>query len=73
MGAKSSDADVAAGGGAVFYVDTDRGTAQRVDPTSRKAVGEPVRVADHPGAAIVAANALWVTDTGRAEVARLEF
>ena len=66
-------ADVAAGDGAVFYVDLDSGTATRFDPATRKRVASGVRVATNPGAAVVAGSALWVTDTGRDTVARLTF
>jgi streptogramin lyase len=66
-------ADVAAGDGAVFYVDGETGNATRVDPATRKRVGSPVRVAVNPGGAVVAGRSLWVTDTGRGTVARLRF
>lgn len=73
VGSPVNNADVAAGDGAVFYVDLDSGTATRFDPATRKRVGSGVRVATNPGAAVVAGRALWVTDTGRDAVARLTF
>jgi serine/threonine protein kinase len=73
VGGPVDRADVAAGDGAVFYVDLDSGTATRFDPATRKRAGSGVRVATNPGAAVVAGSALWVTDTGRDTVARLTF
>jgi streptogramin lyase len=73
VGGPVNSADVAAGDGAVFYVDLDSGTATRFDPATRKRVGSGVQVATNPGAALVAGRALWVTDTGRDAVARLTF
>jgi serine/threonine-protein kinase len=73
VGGPVNNADVAAGDGAVFYVDLDSGTATRFDPATRKRAGSGVRVATNPGAAVVAGRALWVTDIGRDAVARLTF
>ncbi len=73
LGPTSHTADVAAGDGAVFYLDGETGNATRVDPRSRRRVGSPVRVAADPGGAVVAARSLWVTDTGRGTVTRLRF
>jgi streptogramin lyase len=73
IGRRSDDADVAAGDGAVFYVDADRGTATRVDPATVRRSGSPVKVADVPGAAVVARNSLWVTDAAKDAVIRLRF
>ena len=73
IGGRADDADVAAGDGAVFYVDADRGTATRVDPGTVRRSGSAVQVADHPGAAVVARGSLWVTDTAKDAVVRLRF
>jgi protein kinase-like protein len=73
VGGPVNSADVAAGDGAVFYVDGDSGTATRFDAATRKRVRSGVQVATNPGAAVVAGRALWVTDTGRDAVARLSF
>jgi Protein kinase domain/PQQ-like domain len=73
VGRPVNNADVAAGDGAVFYVDLDSGTATRFDPATRKRAGSGVQVAANPGAAVVVGRALWVTDTGRDAVARLTF
>jgi streptogramin lyase len=73
VGSSVSSADVAAGDGAVFYVDGDSGTATRLNPATGKRAGSPVQVATTPGASVVAGGALWVTNTGRDAVARLRF
>jgi streptogramin lyase len=69
----ADDADVAAGDGAVFYVDADRGTATRVDPATVRRSGSPVKVADAADAAVVARGSLWVTDPAKDAVIRLRF
>jgi streptogramin lyase len=71
-GGAGQGADVAVGNGAVFYVNHADGKATRIDPASNRRVGSAVRVAGAPTAAIVAANALWVTDEG-GTVARFRF
>ena len=73
VGSSVSSADVAAGDGAVFYIDGDSGTATRFNPATGKRTGSPVQVATTPGASVVAGGALWVTNTGRDAVARLSF
>jgi streptogramin lyase len=73
VGRPSAEADVAAGDGAVFYVNRDDGTATRIDPVTGRPIGRPVRVATQPGGAVVAAHALWVADRARGRVARLAF
>jgi streptogramin lyase len=73
IGPRADDADVAAGDGAVFYVDAGRGTATRVDPATVRRSGSAVRVADAPGAAVIARNSLWVTDVAKDAVIRLRF
>jgi streptogramin lyase len=66
-------ADVAAGDGAVFYIDRGDGSVTRVDPATGNRVGARVRLVKQPGAAVVSAHALWVTDRASGTVARLGF
>jgi streptogramin lyase len=73
VGKGTDEADVAAGDGAVFYIDHDSGTATRVDPESGQPVGQPKKVAGSPTAAVVADHALWVTDGANNTVTRLPF
>jgi streptogramin lyase len=73
IGGRADDADVAAGDGAVFYVNADTGTATRVDPATVRRSGSAVKVADAPGAAVVARGSLWVTDPAKDVVTRLRF
>jgi DNA-binding beta-propeller fold protein YncE len=57
----SPHADVAIGGGAVFYVNS-AGKAWRINPQTDKQVGKPVVLSDASSAAAVAGRALWVAD-----------
>ena len=61
---------LAAGGGAVWWIDKARGLVSRVDAATGE-VRPPVRVGPDAGGAAVAGGALWVTTPSRNAVARL--
>jgi hypothetical protein len=57
----SDHADVAVGGGAVFYVSSG-GKAWRIDPRKDEQVGKPVVLTGASSSAAVAGRALWVAN-----------
>ena len=61
---------LAAGGGAIWWIDKARGLVSRID-TATGQVRAPVRVGPDAGGAAVAGGALWVTTPSRNAVARL--
>jgi len=73
VGGRSEDADVVVGGGRVYYVSHDTGTATRIDPKTNKPMGSPVRITRHAAGATIAGNALWVVDRDRPVVLKLAF
>jgi hypothetical protein len=69
----SDSVSLAAGGGAIWWIDKDRGTASRIDVERNRAVGSPLRLGGPAGGAAVSGRTLWVTmPTGRS-VARIRF
>jgi streptogramin lyase len=69
---RGSSVGLAAGDGAIWWIDRDRGTVTRIDADSRQ-VGSPVHVGAQAGGATVAAGSLWVTLPSARSVARVGF
>jgi DNA-binding beta-propeller fold protein YncE len=64
---------VAAAPGTVWVVNNTESTLTRIDPATRRRVGEPVPVALNPFAIDVAGRSLWVTSIGEDRAQRVDF
>jgi streptogramin lyase len=71
--ARGSSIGLAAGGGAIWWIDRDGGTVTRIDADSRRQVGSPVHVGADADGATVAAGSLWVTVPSARSVVRVRF
>jgi streptogramin lyase len=71
--ARGSSIGLAAGRGAIWWIDRDRGTVTRIDADSGRQVGSPLRVGAEAAGATVAAGSLWVTVPSARSVVRVRF
>ena len=62
---------VAVGEGFVWVADKDANTVSRIDPRTRRKVGE-TRVGTEPDSIAVGEGAVWVTNTGSDDVSRID-
>jgi serine/threonine protein kinase len=69
----SDNVALAAGGGAVWWIDKDRGTATRIDTEDNQVVGSPLQLGGAAGGAAVSGNTLWVSRPSTPSVARIRF
>jgi DNA-binding beta-propeller fold protein YncE len=69
----SDDVALAAGGGAVWWIDKPRGTISRIDTEDNRVVGSPLRVGGQPGGAAVSGHTLWLAMQSAPSVARIRF
>jgi sugar lactone lactonase YvrE len=64
---------LAAGGGAVWWIDKDRGTATRIDTEDNEVVSSPLELGGPAGGAAVSGHTLWVARPSTPSVARVRF
>jgi streptogramin lyase len=64
---------LAAGGGAIWWIDRARGTVTRIDADSGRQVGTAIRLGAQAGGATVTAGMLWVTVPSTRSVVRVRF
>jgi serine/threonine protein kinase len=69
----SHSVSLAAGGGAVWWIDKDRGTASHIDVEGNRTVGSPLGLGGPAGGAAVSGRTLWVTMPSARSVARIRF
>jgi serine/threonine protein kinase len=69
----TNNVSLAAGGGAVWWIDQDRGTASRIDVESNRVIGSPLGLGDTAGGAAVSGHTLWVSLPSERSVARVGF
>ena len=69
----SSGSTLVAGGGKLFAVDAATGVVRQLDPVQLVAIGQPVKVGDKLGSAVVdPSGVLWVTDLGTGKVVSID-
>jgi Protein kinase domain len=69
----SNSVSLAAGGGAIWWIAKDGGTASRIDVERNRAVGSPLRLGGPAGGAAVSGRTLWVAMPSGSSVARIRF
>jgi serine/threonine protein kinase len=69
----SDDIALAAGAGAVWWIDKARGTATRIDTADDDVVGSPLQLGGAAGGAAVSGHTLWVSRPTTASVMRIRF
>jgi hypothetical protein len=69
----TNNVSLAAGGGAIWWIDQDRGTASRIDVGSNRVIGSPLALGGTAGGATVSGRTLWVSLPSERSVARVRF
>jgi serine/threonine protein kinase len=69
----TNNVGLAAGGGAIWWIDQDRGTASRIDVGSNRVIGSPLALGGTAGGATVSGRTLWVSLPSERSVARVRF
>jgi serine/threonine protein kinase len=69
----TNNVGLAAGGGAIWWIDQDRGTASRIDVGSNRVIGSPLALGGTAGGATVSGRTLWVSMPSARSVARIRF
>jgi streptogramin lyase len=70
---RGRDIGLAAGGGAIWWIDKWRGTVIRIDAHKGHPVGEEMDVGDDAGGATVAVGSLWVTVPSAGSIVRIRY